>query len=65
MAPPEPEVVIHLAAQALVRESYEDPVTTFATNVIGTVHVLEAMRAMPGCPRGILVTSDKCYANDG
>jgi CDP-glucose 4,6-dehydratase len=60
----EPEVVIHLAAQALVRASYEDPVTTFTTNVIGTVHVLEAMRATTGIRAGIMVTSDKCYAND-
>src|SRR6185295_6603311 len=55
----------HLAAQALVRASYEDPVTTFTTNVIGTVHVLEAMRATTGIRAGIMVTSDKCYANDG
>jgi CDP-glucose 4,6-dehydratase len=43
----DPEVVIHLAAQALVRDSYRDPVGTFATNVLGTVHVLEACRGLP------------------
>jgi CDP-glucose 4,6-dehydratase len=60
-----PEVVIHLAAQALVRASYEDPVTTFTTNVIGTVNVLEAIRAVPSVRAAVLITSDKCYANDG
>jgi len=59
-----PSVVFHLAAQPLVRESYHDPVGTFTTNVIGTVHVLEAARACPEV-RGIVnVTSDKCYEND-
>src|SRR5436305_2025525 len=58
-----PEVVFHLAAQALVRTSYEDPVTTFTTNVIGTVHVLESLRSTPSARVAVLVTSDKCYAN--
>ena len=61
----EPEVVLHLAAQALVRASYEDPVTTFSTNVLGSVHVLEAVRATPSVRVAIMVTSDKCYANSG
>jgi CDP-glucose 4,6-dehydratase len=65
MSGAEPEVVIHLAAQALVRASYDDPVTTFTTNVIGTVNVLEAIRAIPSVRVAVLITSDKCYANDG
>lgn len=56
-----PEVVFHLAAQALVRRGYADPAATFTTNVLGTTHVLEALRAVG--PRAIVVvTSDKCYA---
>jgi CDP-glucose 4,6-dehydratase len=65
MAEAEPDIVIHMAAQALVRPSYEEPVETFATNVMGTVHVLEAARQL-ACVQVILnVTSDKCYENDG
>ena len=60
-----PAVVLHLAAQALVRASYEDPLTTYTTNVTGTVHVLEAIRATPSVRVGVMVTSDKCYANSG
>ena len=59
----QPEIVIHMAAQALVRYSYANPVETYATNVMGTVHVLEAAR-LTGCVRAIVnVTSDKCYEN--
>jgi CDP-glucose 4,6-dehydratase len=58
-----PEVVLHLAAQALVRPSYEDPADTFAVNVMGTVHVLEAVRAVGGVLATVVVTSDKCYEN--
>jgi CDP-glucose 4,6-dehydratase len=58
-----PEVVFHLAAQALVRPSYRDPVGTFATNVLGTVNVLEAARNAPSVAAVVVVTSDKCYAN--
>jgi CDP-glucose 4,6-dehydratase len=65
MSAAEPEVVIHLAAQALVRASYDDPVGTFTTNVIGTVNVLEALRTTPSVRAAVLITSDKCYANDG
>jgi CDP-glucose 4,6-dehydratase len=57
-----PEIVVHMAAQALVRASYRDPVLTYATNVMGTAHVLEAARHT-GSVRVVLnVTSDKCYA---
>jgi CDP-glucose 4,6-dehydratase len=65
MAAAQPEVVLHLAAQSLVRTSYEDPVSTFTTNVIGTVHVLESLRSTRSVRAAILVTSDKCYANSG
>jgi CDP-glucose 4,6-dehydratase len=58
-----PEVVFHLAAQALVRRSYREPIETFATNVLGTVHVLEAIRATPSVRSTVVVTSDKCYEN--
>ncbi|MDC0358585.1 CDP-glucose 4,6-dehydratase [Oligoflexia bacterium] len=61
MALNEPEVVFHLAAQALVQESYVSPVETYATNVLGTVHVLEAVRSTPSVRAVIIVTSDKCY----
>ena len=61
-----PEVVIHMAAQPLVRRSYEDPEGTYRTNVMGTVNVLEAVRRHRGDTRVLItVTSDKCYANDG
>ncbi|MFM2091953.1 MAG: CDP-glucose 4,6-dehydratase [Planctomycetota bacterium] len=58
-----PEVVLHLAAQPLVRLSYREPAATWATNVQGTVHLLEALRAVPGCRACVVVTSDKCYEN--
>lgn len=61
----EPEIVVHLAAQPLVRASYEDPVATFATNVMGTVNVLEAVRHTPSVRAGVIVTTDKCYENRG
>lgn len=57
------DVVIHMAAQSLVRESYADPVGTYATNVMGTVNLLEAVRATPAVRAVIVVTSDKCYEN--
>jgi CDP-glucose 4,6-dehydratase len=59
----QPEIVFHLAAQALVRASYRQPVATYATNVMGTVHVLEAVRATPSVRSVVVVTSDKCYEN--
>jgi CDP-glucose 4,6-dehydratase len=60
-----PQVVFHLAAQSLVRRSYLDPAGTFATNVTGTVHCLDAARACPSVQAVVVVTSDKCYENDG
>jgi CDP-glucose 4,6-dehydratase len=58
-----PEVVFHLAAQALVGTSYQDPVATYATNVMGTVNLLEAARGSDGVKAVVVVTSDKCYRN--
>jgi len=58
-----PEFVFHLAAQPLVRLSYEQPVETYATNVMGTVHLLEAVRSVPSVGVVVNVTSDKCYEN--
>jgi CDP-glucose 4,6-dehydratase len=58
-----PDVVFHLAAQSLVRESYREPIHTFATNVMGTAHVLEAVRHAPSVRAVVVVTSDKCYEN--
>jgi len=58
-----PEVVFHLAAQPLVRASYIQPVETFATNVLGTVHLLEAVRHVESVRAVVVVTSDKCYEN--
>ena len=58
-----PAVVIHMAAQALVRVSYEAPLDTFATNIIGTANLLDAVRRCPGISAVVNVTSDKCYEN--
>jgi CDP-glucose 4,6-dehydratase len=58
-----PEIVIHMAAQPLVRESYLNPVETYATNVMGTVHLLESVRRTPGVRAVVNVTTDKCYEN--
>jgi CDP-glucose 4,6-dehydratase len=59
----EPEIVIHMAAQSLVRYSYDHPVETYMTNVIGTVNVFEAVRVTPSVRAVLNVTSDKCYEN--
>ena len=59
----DPEIVIHMAAQPLVRHSYQDPVGTYATNVMGTVHLLEAARPLPSVRAIVSVTTDKCYEN--
>lgn len=59
----EPEIVIHMAAQPLVQASYADPVKTYATNIMGTVHVLEATREVGSVKVVINITSDKCYEN--
>jgi CDP-glucose 4,6-dehydratase len=58
-----PEVVIHMAAQPLVRLSYQSPVETYAVNVLGTVHLLDAVRRTPSVRAVVVVTSDKCYEN--
>ena len=58
-----PEVVFHLAAQSLVRYSYDNPIETYATNVMGTVHLLDACRRAQSVRAIISVTSDKCYEN--
>lgn len=59
----QPEIVFHLAAQAIVRLSYKDPVETFSSNVMGTVNVLEAARTCDSIRAVVIVTSDKCYEN--
>ena len=59
-----PTVVFHLAAQALVRRSYLEPLETLRTNVFGTACVLEAVRSVPSVRAVVVVTSDKCYEND-
>jgi CDP-glucose 4,6-dehydratase len=59
----EPEIIFHLAAQPIVRRSYRDPLTTFATNVMGTAHVLEAARQCPSVRAIVCVTTDKVYRN--
>lgn len=59
----QPEIVIHMAAQPLVRESYEDPVGTYSTNVMGTVNVCEAVRRTPSVHSFLNVTTDKVYEN--
>lgn len=58
-----PEIVIHMAAQPLVRRSYKDPIETYSTNVMGTVHLLEAIRSSDGIKAVVNVTTDKCYEN--
>lgn len=63
MANAKPEVVIHMAAQPLVRYSYANPVETYATNVMGTVHVLESIRHVDSVRAVVIVTTDKCYEN--
>lgn len=60
----QPEFVFHLAAQALVIDSYNDPTNTYTTNVIGTMNVMEAIRSCPSVKVAVLITSDKCYRND-
>ena len=58
-----PEIVIHMAAQPLVRYSYVNPVETYATNVMGTVHVLDSIRNLPSVRATVVITTDKCYEN--
>ncbi|MCL2122553.1 MAG: CDP-glucose 4,6-dehydratase [Desulfovibrionaceae bacterium] len=59
-----PDMVFHLAAQALVRASYQEPALTFETNAMGTLNILEAVRATPSVKAVVCITSDKCYRND-
>jgi CDP-glucose 4,6-dehydratase len=59
----QPAIVFHMAAQPLVRLSYDQPVETYATNVMGTVHLLEAVRSTPGVKAVVNITTDKCYEN--
>lgn len=63
MAEARPEIVIHMAAQPLVRYSYLNPVETYATNVMGTVHILESIRSLDSVRAAVIVTTDKCYEN--
>ncbi|WKW44057.1 CDP-glucose 4,6-dehydratase [Kosakonia cowanii] len=58
-----PEIVFHMAAQPLVRLSYDEPIETYSTNVMGTVHLLEAVKRVGGVKAVINITSDKCYEN--
>jgi CDP-glucose 4,6-dehydratase len=58
-----PEIIIHMAAQSVVRRGYEDPIETYSSNVMGTVHLLEALRHVKQPCAVVNVTSDKCYAN--
>ncbi len=64
MAEHEPEIVFHMAAQALVRSSYDDPIETFGTNVMGTANVLESIRTSGTVKSAVMITSDKCYENN-
>lgn len=59
----QPEIVFHLAAQPLVRLSYDIPVETYQTNVMGTIHILEAIRVAESVKLGVMITTDKCYEN--
>lgn len=63
MSAAEPDIIFHMAAQPLVRDSYDLPVETYSTNVMGTVHLLEAARTIPSVRAIVIVTSDKCYEN--
>ena len=60
----QPEIVFHLAAQPLVRLSYEIPAETYDVNVMGTIHVMEAIRSTPSIKVGVMITTDKCYENN-
>ena len=63
MSKADPQIVIHMAAQPLVRYSYDHPVETYTTNVMGTVNVLEAVRSTPSVRSVVVITTDKCYEN--
>ncbi|MCC6528613.1 MAG: CDP-glucose 4,6-dehydratase, partial [Polyangiaceae bacterium] len=59
----EPEIVLHLAAQSIVRLSYDDPLLTLSTNVLGVANTLDALRSIPAPSAVVVITSDKCYEN--
>jgi CDP-glucose 4,6-dehydratase len=59
----QPDIVLHLAAQPLVRRSYQDPLETWSTNIMGTAHVLDLVRRTPGVRAALIITTDKCYEN--
>lgn len=59
----QPDIVMHLAAQALVRQSYKTPIETFSTNIMGTAHLLDALRDLPSARVAVVVTTDKVYRN--
>jgi len=59
----QPDIIFHLAAQPIVHRSYDEPILTFQTNLIGTVNVLETIRNIPSIKVGVFITSDKCYEN--
>ena len=59
----QPEIVFHLAAQPLVRLSYEIPVETYEINVMGTIHIMEAIRSVDSVKVAVMITTDKCYDN--
>ena len=61
----QPEIVFHLAAQPLVRASYKEPLVTFETNVMGTAHLLNALRGLVGVLVAVMVTTDKVYRENG
>lgn len=63
MAECKPEIVVHMAAQSLVRISYQDPILTYHTNVMGTANMLQAVRETPSVSAVLVITSDKCYEN--
>ena len=58
-----PDIIFHLAAQSLVLESYNDPVETYSTNVMGTVNILEMIRCIDSVKAAVIITTDKCYEN--
>lgn len=58
-----PDIVIHMAAQSLVRRSYREPLATITTNITGTAHMLEACRSVPSVRAALMITTDKCYKN--
>ena len=59
----QPEIIIHMAAQSLVRESYENPINTFSTNIMGTVNLFETLKEIKSIKKIIIFTSDKVYRN--